>query len=202
MKNADEIAELLKAHDEMIGIAQTLAEDETLFTPPSSEPNIQPWRRAYIRALFAYIEGITYRMKAQAFSAYTAGGAQYTREELAIILEESYSLNDKGEVVTRSIFNSTHKNVRFAFNMYARAWGVIFILDCSDHKWASFKKAIGIRNRVTHPKTLADLNVSDEDMQILREGAYWYSRNSLELLLDIRDKLIKDSESLKQMKDT
>jgi hypothetical protein len=49
---------------------------------------------------------------------------------------------------------------------------------------------------------LADLNVSDEDMQILREGAYWYSRNALELLLDIRDKLIKDSESLKQMKDT
>ena len=44
----------------------------------------------------------------------------------------------------------------------------------SESGWNDFKKAVEVRNRLTHPKMNADMNVSDTELTSLHEAVRWY----------------------------
>ena len=46
-------------------------------------------------------------------------------------------------------------------------------LDVSGSEWQSFRRAIKIRDRITHPKSVSDLNISDEDYNDVSAGFGW-----------------------------
>ena len=58
----------------------------------------------------------------------------------------------------------------------------------SDSGWDSFQKTIKIRNRLTHPKALEDLNITEEDGSIILAGFNWYK--------DVMDKLTLERAKL------
>lgn len=193
--SADEQEEL---STEVSGIIHSLSEDLKLCSEEADKTKSQFWRRAYARALFAYIEGLTYLKKLQAYYAHKTGKAEYTKAELAVILEETYELNSKGEATERTTFNNIDKNIRFAFQVYAQIYGLDFQLDCSDHRWDAFKKAVKIRNRVTHPKRLSDLTITDADMQTLDDALVWYAKNDIQLRLLESAALEEENKRLNQ----
>jgi hypothetical protein len=41
-------------------------------------------------------------------------------------------------------------------------------------EWQSFRRAIAVRNRVTHPKSGRDCEVSEADVALLRQVHHWY----------------------------
>jgi len=59
-------------------------------------------RQAFVRALFGGIEGLTRFLKGVCLSH--RGGTTYTDAELAMLKEESYEVNDKGEAFTKPKF--------------------------------------------------------------------------------------------------
>jgi hypothetical protein len=72
-------------------------------------------------------------------------------------------LTDKGDVETRPAKISFEANLRFAFKLLAKACSVDSELDVSGSGWQSLKKATKIRDRITHPKILSDLNISEAE---------------------------------------
>jgi hypothetical protein len=59
--------------------------------------------------------------------------------------------------------------------MFMQAIGAEPRIDQSGDGWPSFKASIKLRNRITHPKRLADFNVSDEEVRTLHRAVEWWS---------------------------
>lgn len=138
----------------------------------------QFWRRSIYRAAFTWIEGTAYQMKQVAFKTHGLLGTEFSREEIVLLLEESYSLRDNGRVKERhDNYQRTAPNLRFAYAAMARGFGCDLELDVGGEGWQMFLEAIATRNRLTHPKSLADLNVTDEELAALAKVIIWFDEH-------------------------
>ena len=96
-------------------------------------------------------------------------------------LEKTYQPNDKGEVYDQRMQIPMKNNIRFAFRAYARAHLVDYQLDIGDNRWNDFKNSILVRDRLTHPKEVRNLEVSDEELQCLQRAFDWFSECTVEV---------------------
>lgn len=148
----------------------------------------QAWRRSVYRAVFSWIEGVVYQMKQVAVC--TQGGyyqAEFSRAEMAFLQEESYYLDDKGKVkTTYNNFVEIDKNLRFAYSKLVAGFNLSTKLEVDRQGWEHFKKAITVRNCLTHPKNTIDLLVTDENMGFLIDTIKWFDEQTSKLIADIR----------------
>lgn len=149
----------------------------------------QAWRRSLYRAVFSWIEGVVYQIKQVAI--YTQGGfyqAGFSPEDLIFLKEESYFLKENGKVKTRyNNFSEIDKNLRFAFLKIVEGFNISTKLEVEGNGWEQFKKAVKIRNQLTHPKSLEDLTVTDEQMIILIDTASWFDTQISKLIKDFQE---------------
>ena len=125
----------------------------------------------YVRSAFATIEAWIYVMKQIALRSHPDPNCRTISEaERAFAQEQEYKLTDQGDVETRRTKISLAPNLRFAFKLLSKACSVPFELDLSGSESQSFKRAIKIRDRITHPKTVSDINISDEDYKDVTTG--------------------------------
>src|SRR5437899_2846667 len=85
-------------------------------------------RRQFVRATFAKLEGFTYTLKQLCLRSPTA----YSAEEGALLREETFNLNDKGEPRMAASHLKLAANIQFAFRMYARSCDLRFSLPTSE----------------------------------------------------------------------
>jgi hypothetical protein len=119
----------------------------------ATTPHVQSARRAYVRALFALIEGalVPYRdfLLARNLSQ-----------------DERRKLNDTGpDGSTR--FLRLDEKWKLIYEVSLRELGSKTKPEYVKGKWQSFKKAIAIRNRITHPRPGEGIDLSDAEMSIL-----------------------------------
>lgn len=129
--------------------------------------------RQLIRAIFAFIEGVTFSAKASSVWRCMNEGIETTPQERYFSVDTGYELNDRGEVVEAVAKLSLARNIRFAIALNRKAHGVSTPFDASVEWWACLKEAIKIRDRLTHPKLPGDLDVSASDIIVAlkaREG--------------------------------
>jgi hypothetical protein len=162
-------------------IFKLLYEDVDLAERKWKQQDSQFWRRTFIRSVFALIEGFTYRLKQVALEASKIFSIELSNSEIALLLEESYGVNEKGEAEVKPDYLQLPKNIKFAFNMFSRAYGLNYELKVDDAGWLSFKEALKIRNRLTHPKSTGDVAVSDQDMSYAEKAAIWFVKSSVEM---------------------
>ena len=120
--------------------------------------------RQLVRAVFAFIEAVTFSVKASSAGKCMDLGVEITPQERYFATDTEYDLNDKGEIVETVAKISLAKNIRFAMNMNRKAQGLTQPFDASVEWWGCLKSAIRIRDRLTHPKMPGDLDVSGEDI--------------------------------------
>jgi hypothetical protein len=125
-------------------------------------------QRTYIRTFFAMIDGLTFQLKQVALERESEGFVSFSPSERDQLLEDTK-------------FVRAPENIRLSLECLARAYGTNFRPAYGNHRWASLKRAIGIRHGVTHPKKLEDLKVSDAELKILMEGGQWYRDNLSEV---------------------
>jgi hypothetical protein len=130
------------------------------------------WRRMYVRAAFACIEGMMYRLKEVAHAAHNSKKCSFSGKELALIKEES--------------FLRFMDNIEFVFSITARAIDSDHRLPVGDNEWDLMRKASKIRNRLTHPKTSSDLIVSVDELHIVGRSFDWLSVQMVELMFGLR----------------
>jgi hypothetical protein len=134
-------------------------------------------RRSYVRTVFALIEGETYLRKQYALMMHDLGMIRLSDPEVALLREEQYKLNNKGEPSTQQLFLRLAENLRYSFRIDAKVHGREYKFETQGHEWESFLKAIAIRHRITHPKQFEDFEISDTDLSIVHTVLKWYHKN-------------------------
>lgn len=142
----------------------------------------QFWSRALIRAFFVVVEALTYQLRTMVQAAAAAGAFALSEHESAAMAEVAYDLNAQGRVVSRPRFIATERHLRFVFGLAMRMVGVDYTLPVSDVRFAHFKTALAVRNRLTHPKRPSDVAVTAAEIEATRAAILWYNETHQELV--------------------
>jgi len=164
------------------------------------KPNKQYWRRIYVRTVFAFIESECFGIKQFTLKLINKSTleSQFSPGEIFLLKEKTFNLNNKGKIEEKNLHLKTESNLKFTFNSAAKLT-FDFNLNVSDVGWESFKKALEIRHRVTHPKKLASLIISDKEMNITKKALDWFL-DSVGMLYDARMKYLENrSKNLRQL---
>ncbi len=136
-------------------------------------PNDQYWRRSLIKNVFAWFEGQAFMMKRIALRRNEHFETGLTTPELVLLSEEKHFLNDRGETkTTRTNYQKFIANYPFAFRCFSQSHGSTFILEQSGV--SDLNQLQQVRDRLTHPKGLADLMVSDMEMDLAKTVLQWH----------------------------
>jgi len=125
--------------------------------------------RQLVRAFFAYIEALTFSVKASSAWRCLKEEIDITPQERYFAADMEYEINDRGGVVETTAKISLARNIRFALALNRKAHKVSEPFDPSVEWWSCMKEAIRIRDRLTHPKWPTDLDISGEEiMKVLK----------------------------------
>lgn len=120
--------------------------------------------RQLIRAILAYIEGITFSVKVKSVARCLENGIEVTDHERHVAVEVDCELNDKGEVVERSAKIRLTNSIRFAFRLIERSEGKTGKFDPSSEWWSCLRSTMKVRDRLAHPRMPGDLDISGDEI--------------------------------------
>ncbi|WP_152038139.1 hypothetical protein [Paraburkholderia hospita] len=92
--------------------------------------------------------------------------------ERAALLEETYSVDERGSVRVQSRFLSLPVAIRLVVNIVQR-YSASYKVDFNHAGWSNLRAAAEVRNRLVHPKNLDDLQVSDLEIRQTASGFNW-----------------------------
>jgi|SRR5579859_7037933 len=125
--------------------------------------------RQLVRAIFAYIEAVTYSVKANSAWQCMEQAIEITPQERYFATDTEYELDDRGQLVETVAKISLTRNIRFALALNRKAHRVSEPFDASVEWWSCLKETIRVRDRLTHPKMPGDLDISgDEIVKVLK----------------------------------
>lgn len=148
----------------------------------------QSVRRDFVRTAFAAIEGWlwNYRQEVQ----FTISAVRdFSALEESAFAETSYMISESGKLREQLRFTSTATMFRFVTRIAEEQYGEPLV-DFTSSDWQNFVDAIAIRNRVTHPKSITDLKLSDFDIATVKAALLW-----------LFNMVVSGSEKLKLMLD-
>lgn len=136
----------------------------------------QSHRRAYVRAVFAFIEGVLHSTKESAAHVGFILGTLNLRE-LIVLDGTSLDVDENGEVSTRPLYPKFLNNLKFTFKVFAKSIGSTFALDLKHPGYQSLHTAVKIRDRLMHPKVVAELIVTDAEVAQAKKAMDWFMFN-------------------------
>ena len=101
--------------------------------------------------------------------------------ELFVLLDKSHTVDDMGKIQTKDAFTPLERAIKLAFDVTARQFQVDYQPDYGNSGWNALKLGVKVRNRLVHPKSVADLEVTDEEISIVTEANSWFILSTLEL---------------------
>lgn len=137
----------------------------------------ETWFRLANRLVITVIESICYKMKQTALLMCDGVGKPLSDEERE-------KLNEK-KADGSNVFMRTSENVKFAFKKLADAFGFKFRLKYGK-EWSRFLRVAEKRNRLTHPKTKADLKITITEHNESAETLNWFNRTIKEFFDELR----------------
>jgi hypothetical protein len=156
-------------------------------------------RRAYVRSVFAFIEGIIFGMKQT--STYLGGPTgRLDIKELIAITEKTIEINGKGEAFEKPAFTRFVDNFKFTFRVFGKCHSSDFAPDLNTKGWSKLQDAIKVRDRLMHPKETSDLEVSNSELEAAKIAFDWFFINhalsSLEAGKAVKLKLSAPAEEI------
>ena len=179
MASPNEATMILLSDTDQFLLYSAIIEDVAWCLQNLNKNDTQFWRRAFIRSMFAFVEGMTFRMKKAVLIVHEKMPLNLTEAEIAVLKEVSYSLND-GKAKEENMHITLMSNFTFAYRMY------FSLLNHTDdlavqkqndsNGFDAFKKAIRIRDRITHPKSHIKMHIKDEEIETVRKAFEWYQK--------------------------
>jgi len=145
-------------------------------------------RRVFIKQFYSYIEESSYYLRqsviegwnskpnhaAEALKAELGFASKPLSEEvIAVLKEESYSVRSNGTVDTQTKFLSFEQSFKFTYACFFRDVFDYKHTCYSEYGWQCLIKGNKIRNRVTHPKRVGDLVITDEELKTIHAAKEW-----------------------------
>jgi hypothetical protein len=135
------------------------------------QPDSQSNRRDLMRASFAAIEGLVW-----VYRKHVEGVAK-DLEEISPITEMAFSeltyrVTENGMIEPQTRFVTITAMIKFTTNE-AQKLSQELKVDFGVQGWADLLAFMAIRNRITHPKTLTALHISDDDLKVAQSAFFW-----------------------------
>ncbi len=151
--------------------------------------NNSSWRRHYVRAVFAFVEASLHILKASCLAGWREGRISLDGPEIVMLLEHSYDLAPEGSIKARRARLPLKANLRFVYDVAAKAHGITKTFPASESEFEKFQHAIRIRDRLMHPKEASDLAVTDVEIGDVKIAFAWYRNTLAALFGDIARRL-------------
>jgi hypothetical protein len=118
-------------------------------------------------------------------------------DELGLLRDERREVRGDGTTRLRTTFLDFKTNIRFTIGSFCR----VFQLEVppglyKEAGWSKLIEGERIRNRITHPKTVFSIDISEEELLTLREGGQWIYDTYGRLLGDIGTSLDRTQTDL------
>jgi len=161
---------LIRTHDLL---EELHADIEAGYRKLEADKQSQYLRRCVVRAVFSFIEAAIECLKVELRSAVRLG----------YFAEEDLTPKDRETLGSLSIFPAQDEkflpldsNIKRTFKLAAKIWALDFKLCTGDQDYVDFKSAKCARNKLTHPRSFYDIQVTDEDMHCHTIAGWWVQR--------------------------
>ena len=131
-------------------------------------------RRSAIRTVFSSIEGLMYVTR-DLIKVFPLSHAEAT-----VISEVSFEVTERGTISERKKFIPFDRVLKVIAKII-RKHRPEYKLDFNHPGWASLLRLLDVRHRLTHPKEIGDLSVSDQEIEDANRGFYWFLAFALEV---------------------
>lgn len=131
-------------------------------------------RRSFVRACYAFMEGVATRTEiiATFIRVIRKDGVpskHLHRMSNGFLKQDKRQAND----VEHDKRNFTSR-VKDSLKTLSAATGKPFDLSEQNKEWDDFQKAVKIRDRITHPKIAEDLAISNDEMLLVMNSSKWF----------------------------
>jgi hypothetical protein len=158
---------LIRTHD----LLQALKDDIDLaYANLEADRQSQYLRRCVVRTIFSFIEACIESIKVEIRS--TIRSPDYIGELTPREIETLGFLGVFGPS-NNSKFLPVDQNIKRTFKLAAKVWGLSFCLCTDGEDFRDFLAAKSARNRLTHPRTYYDIEVTDHDMHCHTIAGMW-----------------------------
>jgi hypothetical protein len=135
------------------------------------QPDSQSNRRDLIRASFAAIEGLVWFYRKHVENVAKDIDQISPMTEMAFS-ELTYRVTESGVVEPQTRFMTMTSMIRLTTNV-AQKLSPELKVDFGVKGWTDLLKFVAIRNRITHPKTLTDLHISADELEVSQSAFFW-----------------------------
>jgi|SRR5262245_41745440 len=141
--------------------------------------NTQFARRNWVRAYFAWVEIVCFWARQHALHARFRKRVirQSDIPEYSVLSEHRYNIS-KGKAIAEPSRGRTLDYIVFSLATFAKAFGLPVEVEREGKSWEAVRAALGVRDRITHPKSKGALKVSDKILKISK-GLTTGSRRTL-----------------------
>jgi hypothetical protein len=170
--------------DELIGVSTTLRRDiEGLLSAYRDDWSSQTLRRTMIRASWSMIEGVVLCVKRLTLRACELGSVNLPSDEHLFLSELQFVVDPAGEakMETRRVdtLSNIKRSLKIASLRFDLPWKPVF----GGTGWRNLADSLKIRHRLTHPKTAAECEVSEDELTLHLAGFEWFIQSSNEFQL-------------------
>lgn len=131
-------------------------------------------RRAYIRAIFALIEAIVEQHKRLLLDLSTSQFVTLAPGVAYVLTEQGYVVDENGTVTLRDQYLQLRRKLRAVYRAAAEAFAKPLRIEYGDNGWRLFGNAVKVRDRITHPMSFADCQISGEDLDTVDAANDWF----------------------------
>jgi len=131
------------------------------------------WRRLIVRSLFSAIESIVSHARGRALAGARVGTISLPQKAARALLEGQYEESDDGTLVWTTRYSRLKDTIRYSLKYYAKVLETETPLQAKAPWPEGFDELLGVRNSVTHPKRLSDLDVTDENIHQAIQSVQW-----------------------------
>jgi len=170
----EEGSEMNSHSDEQSGYYSILVADVAEALKQAHDTADLSARRSAIRAMFAAIEGGIAHIKQMLLLDAEIAPGSCSPAEMALLREENYSVDERGNSRTRPQFISLPQNIRLTVRLFRKLHGDALDPEFGHPGWQSLGEALKVRHRLTHPRSKEDLAVTTDELQSAFVGFMWF----------------------------
>ncbi len=145
------------------------------------------WRRMFIQTLYSHLETTVIMMKLS--TKYSTEIYTPTVQELYIINAQTFSIKENGVIETKPAKTNLISDLMFALKLFHKSSGSKKFEQIDSKNLNTIKAFIKARNRIIHPKSKSDLDLSFDDLNKYYLGWEWLQTEYTNLLKQKREYL-------------
>jgi len=174
-KMQDALRNLALVVDELLNLSRVLQGDAIQnYQALLADYENQVIRRSFVRSCWAYVEAVTFSVKQYTFSVCQMGTVNISQDDQAFLGDMLVVVDVEGNIQIQRDPTKTLANVKRTFRLSAETFGVDWKPNFGSKGWENLRDSLQIRHRLTHPKSVAEVMVSSNDIQVQKDGIDWF----------------------------